>query len=76
MKFCISSSRVENWSSRGIGKEIAMQVASIGCKVALSSRSEKELLKVEKKSPTWWNSPIRSCDVIDTKSIVRTYNIN
>ncbi|MEK7264018.1 MAG: SDR family oxidoreductase [Bacteroidota bacterium] len=62
-------------ASRGIGKEIAMQFASIGCKVALSSRSEKELLKVEKEILQLGGiAQSFPCDVIDTKSIVRTYN--
>lgn len=36
-------------ASRGIGREIAKQFASIGCMVALSARSKSELLSLEKE---------------------------
>ena len=60
-------------ASRGIGKEVAKQFASIGCKVALSSRSEKELAKLEKEIISLGgiakNFP---CDVANEKSILQT----
>jgi short-subunit dehydrogenase len=61
-------------ASRGIGKELAMQFASIGCKVALSARSERELQRVEKEIRTLGGiAQSFPCDVEDSKAITRTH---
>jgi len=60
-------------ASRGIGKELVKQFASIGCKVALSSRSEKELLKVEKEIISLGGiAKSFRCDVANEKEIIQT----
>ncbi|MBS4029113.1 MAG: SDR family oxidoreductase [Ignavibacteriales bacterium] len=61
-------------ASRGIGKELAKQFASIGCKVALSARSEKELLKLEKEIISLGGiTKSFPCDVANEKSLLQTH---
>ncbi|MBM4167121.1 MAG: SDR family oxidoreductase [Ignavibacteria bacterium] len=61
-------------ASRGIGKELAKQFASIGCIVALSSRNEKELLKLEKEIVSV-DGIAKSfpCDITTVKSVFQIH---
>ncbi len=60
-------------ASRGIGKEIAKQFASIGCEVCLSSRSERELQSVKKEIvQLGGHAHVFRCDISNLKSIQNT----
>ncbi len=60
-------------ASRGIGKEIGKQFASIGCEVCLSSRSEKGLKSVATEIETLGGrASIYPCDITQLKQIQTT----
>lgn len=60
-------------ASRGIGKEIAKQFASLGCEVALSARSSSTLQKVVKEIQHFGGRAYSfPCDVSETKEILNT----
>ncbi|MBI5217237.1 MAG: SDR family oxidoreductase [Ignavibacteriae bacterium] len=60
-------------ASRGIGKEIAKQFASIGCEVCLSSRTKSKLFLVEREiRRLGGRANIFPCDISETEQIVST----
>jgi short-subunit dehydrogenase len=63
-------------ASRGIGAEIALQFASVGCMVCCSSRS-REHLQVLKKRITWsgGDAEIFPCDITRRDSINKTSSL-
>ena len=42
-------------ASKGIGKQLALQMAGLGAKVSLLARSEKELEETAKRSHFFWD---------------------
>lgn len=63
-------------AGRGIGKEIAIQFALIGCKVVLSSRTVRELNSVQKEiSKLGGESFVYRCDVGKASAISKTHHL-
>ncbi|MBI3195721.1 MAG: SDR family oxidoreductase [Ignavibacteriae bacterium] len=60
-------------ASRGIGKEIAKQFASIGCEACLSSRTKSKLFLVENEiKQLGGRATTFPCDISETKQILST----
>jgi short-subunit dehydrogenase len=60
-------------ASRGIGRELALQFAMIGCDICLSARSAVELRKLSREiSDTGGHAEAFPCDIRDGKEVIRT----
>ena len=63
-------------ASRGIGREVAKQFASIGCEVCLSSRSERELQSAKTEiTDLGGRAHVFRCDVSKSQSIFNTVRL-
>lgn len=62
-------------ASRGIGSEIAGQFAMIGCRVCLTGRNKKELLRVQNRIVRLGGQAfVFPCDITNQPAILRTAN--